>query len=230
MKYLQCRKKGQVTPTDMNKRLKFARDCKKTLPKDFWTHGISFYLDGVSWAHKTDPCETAKTNRTRTWRKRSEGLSVFCTAKGKEEGVGNKVAKFFVAVSYKAGVVHVEHFDRKVNGVNFADFVTGQFDKIFEKCKDKHGKEFLQDGDPSQNSAVARAAMKRIKCKVFNIPARSPDINIIENVFHLVGKKIRDDAVEQEITKETFQEFVARCKRTLEEFPADIIDRTIESL
>ena len=228
--YLQCRKKGQVTKTDLKKRVKFARDCKKNYTDDFWTNGISFYSDGVAWAHKTNPCEYAKTNRTRTWRLRSEGLSVHCTAKGKKEGVGGRVAKFFVAISHGSGVVHVEPFHEVLNGESYANFVRKKFNKIFKKCKGKHGKQFLQDGDPSQNSAKAKAAMSKIKCKLFGIPARSPDINVIENVFHLVGKQIREDALDQNITKETFEEFSDRCQRTLENFPQETIDKTIESL
>ncbi|XP_066912838.1 uncharacterized protein [Clytia hemisphaerica] len=228
--YLQCRRKGQVTKTDLKKRMQFARDSKKNLPEDFWTNGISFYLDGVAWAHKTNPYEYAKTNRTRTWRLRSEGLSIYCTAKGKKEGVGGRVAKFFVAISYNAGVVHVEPFRKTLNGENYAEFVKEKFNKIFKKCKGKHGKRFLQDGDPSQNSAKAKEAMAKIKCELFSIPARSPDINVIENVFHLVGKKIREDALDQCISKETFEQFSDRCQRTLESFSKEIIDRTIESL
>eukprot|EP00794_Sanderia_malayensis_P020982 gene20982-biopygen15488 len=44
----------------------------------------------------------------------------------------------------------------------------------------------LQDNDPSQNSAMARDAMKNIGAEVVNIPPRSLDINPIENFFHNV--------------------------------------------
>ena len=40
-----------MTKTDLKKRVKFARDCKKNYKDDFWTNGISFYsiteIDGI---------------------------------------------------------------------------------------------------------------------------------------------------------------------------------------
>ena len=62
--YFQCRRKGLLTKEDLVKPLKFARKCKR-LPANFWTEGVSFYLDGTGWVHKTDPCKQAKTRRTR---------------------------------------------------------------------------------------------------------------------------------------------------------------------
>ena len=160
--YRQCRRKGQVTQADMKLRLNFARNVKKNYPEDFWTNDVCFYLDGVSWAHKTNPYKNAKTGRTRTWRQQNEGLKVFCTAKGKKEGVGGKVARFFVAIAHGAGVVHVEHFPEHVNGENFSKFIRQKFKTIFSKCGTKRKRLFLQDGDPSQNSAAAVKAMTKL--------------------------------------------------------------------
>ena len=41
--------------------------------------------------------------------------------------------------------------------------------------------------------------------------------------------KLDDDAEKQNITKESFEEFSARVKRTMLSFPADVIDKTIGS-
>lgn len=229
-KYLQCRRKGQVTPKDMKKRLHFARKVKRMLPANFWTEGLSFYLDGVSWVHKTNPCRHARTCRTRTWRKPSEGLSVFCTAKGKKEGVGGKVARFTVAIGHGVGVVHCEQHFKRMNGQLFADFIKQKFPEMFTKSANPRGRLFLQDGDPSQNSAKARQAMDDLNYRVFKIPPRSPDINPIENTFHLISKQLRRDALEKQITKETFKEFSLRCKQTVESFSTSIINKTIESM
>ena len=55
---------------------------------------------------------------------------------------------------------------------------------------------FVQDDDPSQNSKVAKAAMKSCIFLLHQIPARSPDLNPIENVFHIVKKDLQTDTVE----------------------------------
>jgi len=54
--YKQCRKKGILLDSDLTKRYKFAKKAKE-LPATFWKEGISFYLDGVSFVHKTNPCQ-----------------------------------------------------------------------------------------------------------------------------------------------------------------------------
>ena len=55
---------------DIKKRLAFAHKQKRLLPEDFWTSSISFYLDGTSFAHKSNPCDQAKCQRSMVWQKR----------------------------------------------------------------------------------------------------------------------------------------------------------------
>ena len=54
------------------------------------------------------------------------------------------------------------------------------------------GKLFLQNEDPSQNSALAREAMEAVGCRLFKIPARSPDLNPIENAFNNIPNAIKN--------------------------------------
>ena len=218
-----------MSKEDLVIRTNFARKAKK-LPANFWTEGVSFYLDGVGWTHKTHPCEQARTHRTRMWRRRGEGLSQQCSAKGKKEGVGGKQAKFMVAIAHGKGVIQAHQYYGYINGELFASIIKSRFPAIFAKGNNTKGKLFLQDGDPSQNCKLSRDAMDAVPCRLFKIPARSPDLNPIENVFHLVGKQLRKDALEKQIQDETFEQFSARVKQTLLAFPADIIDRTIESM
>ncbi len=226
--FTQCRKKGQLSIEDLDTRLTFARKCKK-LPEEFWTSGISFYLDGTGWVHKTNPCKTAKTARTRIWKKKGESLSRECLSKGKKEGVNGKVAHFMVAIAHGKGVIKCFLYE-KLNGVMCADFIREHFPSMFQDSANPRGKLFLQDGDPSQNSAPSKEAMESVGCRLFKIPPRSPDLNPIENVFHNIGKKIREDAMTKRIEKETFQQFVDRAKRICLSYSPEIIDRTIESM
>ena len=162
--------------------------------------------------------------------KKNEGLALHCTAKGKKEGVGGKVARFMVAIGYGVGIFHCEHFKKHLNGDLFAKYVETKFPEVMENSTNPQAKLFLQDGDPSQNSAAAYKAIEKLGIKVLKIPARSPDINPIENIFHLVSKQLRKDATEQKITKETYEQFVERCKQTLLSFPVHVVDKTILSM
>lgn len=227
--YYQCRKKGQLTAEDLKKRVAFCKKCKK-LPENFWTEGISFYLDGTGWVHKTNPSKSSRTTRTRMWRKKGDGLKREYTAKGKKEGCEGRMARFMVAICHGKGVIKCHRYEGKMNGEKFKEFVQGHFPEMFKMGNNSRGKLFLQDGDPSQNSKVVMDAVEKIPCQLFSIPPRSPDLNPIENIFHLAGKALKKDALNRNIVKETYEQFTDRIKHTLLNFSSDTISRTIASM
>ena len=227
--YFQCRKKGLLTKEDLVKRLKFAKKCKQ-LPENIWTERVSFYFDGTGWVHKTNPVQTARTRRTRMWRKRGEGLKQECSAKGKKEGTAGRMAKFFVAIAYGKGVIGCHQYEGHVNGEMFSEFVREHFPELFQRGNNNRGKLFIQDGDPSQNSRLSQDAFDSIPCRIFKIPPRSPDLNPIENFFHLPGQRLRKQSLEQKIQYESYEAFCQRIRKTLLSFPVGIIDRTIASM
>ena len=228
-KYSQCRKKGQLTKEDLTKRLKFAKKCQR-FPDKIWTEGISFYLDGTGWVHKTNPSMNARTTRTRTWKRSGEALKRQNTAKGRKEGVGGKMAKYMVAIAYKKGVIGCHQYEGHIDGEKFSQMVKDYFPDLFSKSANPNRKLFLQDGDPSQNSRLAQNTWEGMKCSVFSIPPRSPDLNPIENIFHLIGKKLKKDAIDMNIEVESYDQYCQRVVKTVMAFDSAIIDRTIESM
>jgi len=192
---------------------------KRNHTRDLWTGGISFYLDGVSFYHKFNPM----------WRKPSEGLSQYCTAKGAHVGSGGRVVKFMVAISYEEGVVMYEEYEH-LNGEFFKDFVLEHFPKTFRKSRKGRERRFLQDRDPSQNSVKAKAALSTVKAVKFDIPPRSPDLNPIENLFHIVKEDLRLNAIEKDITYETKSEFAQRVKIIFLSTDREVVDRIILSM
>ena len=80
---------------------------------------------------------------------------------------------------------------------------------MFEGSAYPTGKRFLQDGNPAQNSMDA---VFDVGARKFKIPARSPDLNPIENIFHNVKTQIRDDAFAKNITREDYAQFCERVK------------------
>lgn len=228
-KYLQARRKGLMSRADHKKRVAFARKMIRDHDETFWENDLSFYLDGTSWVFKTNPCDQAATSHAKVWRKENEGLNFGCTSKGKKAGYGGKTIHFFVSISYSKGVISCEQYE-KLTGQFFADFVEKNFINIFAKSNNPNGNLFLQDGDPRQNSKVVVKALNNINVTCFPIPPRSPEINPIENLFHLVELKLREDALSRNITKETEHQFASRVRKTLLEFPSDTIDRIIHSM
>ena len=225
--FLNARQKGLMNQEDRRLRVAFAKETRSKYPKTIWTEGIAFYLDGVNFVYKTKPKDQAYAPRRKVWRKKSEGLKQGCVAKGRKEGTGANVVRLMVAVAYKKGVIICEEYD-KMNGDFFADFVDRNFIDLYGKADKDNVDFFVQDGDPSQNSRKAKEALSRAKAKIFAIPPRSPDLNPIENLFHLTNKELRRSA--KSIDYESRDEFVARIRKTLNSIPVETIDKTIESM
>ena len=216
---------------DKAKRLAFARDIRKQFPGGsgaLWKEGISFYFDGTGFVYKKNPLSMAVAPKSKAWRRENEGLSFGCTAKGKKEGT-NQV-RFFVGISYGKGVVLCEHYEGNVTGALIAEFVEKHFDSAFMKSCNPKGRRFLQDGDPSQNSARAKKALKKANALCFGIPPRSADLNPIENLFHLIGRSLDAQVLQRRIENETQEELIERVKETMLNFPIETIDAIIESM
>ena len=111
-----------------------------------------------------------------------------------------------------------------------SQIVCDKFPDLFEKSANPKGRCFMQDNDLSQNSYIANEAFEQVKAFLFKIPPRSPDLNLMENIFHLASNQIRLDAKKQGIKKENFTQFSHRCKKVLLDFSSDIIHRTVASM
>ena len=139
------------------------------------------------------------------------------------------MAHFVVAIAYNNGVIICEQYE-KMNGKYFADFVRRNFDFMFSVCGKMIDKTFIQDGDPSQNSALARREWEKCGAMLLKIPPRSPDINPIENFFNIINEDLRSQAIENDITHETFQQFVDRVRNKMLNFPCKVINDIIDSM
>ena len=221
-------RKGVLTEQDCKIRLKFAKHMKKVVKETFWTEEISFYFDGAGFLHKKNPCEHSRRNKSRTWRKSDEGGNLHCTTSGRHEGTGGKTAKFMVAIAYEKGVTMCEEYCLQLNGASFADFIKEYFPPCFKESGNSNL--FLQDGDPSQNSRLAMDALAEVGGQKFAIPARSPDLNPIENVFHLAKRRLKRDAEKRCITNESYEEYVCRVKETICTTSVTTINNIIDSM
>ena len=111
-----------------------------------------------------------------------------------------------------------------------AEIVYSSFNNACEQGSDPKGRRFLQDGCPRQNSKAAGVAFDYVNATVFEIPSRSPDLNPIDTFFHMVNNKLRQQALDDRIRKETFQEFSACVREAMIEYPVEEIDEIIETM
>ena len=226
--FFQARKKGLLNDKDRKLRMKYARRIKRCLQQNpnFWKNEVAFYLDGVSFVYKHNPLNSATSPKSRVWRKRTEGLQF--TGKGSKELAGGRRLHIIVAIAYGKGVVLKVPY-RKMDGDFFAEFIRQHFNMCFARCGPKQNgrRLFLMDNDPSQTSKAARKALDDTEAELHRIPARSPDLNPIEN---LVKTSLERGAISLSITSETFEHFSARVLKTFDNLSVDLVDRTIASM
>ena len=127
-KYLQLRKKGLLTSIKNRKRLLFPRSVKK-LREIFWKDGVSFYLDRVGFAHRTNPQNESQTSRTKAWRKPNKGLQY--TTKSKKESSGGRIAHFFVSIAFNKSIVN--NTMKKLHLNSFQNLSKKMFSKLLTK-------------------------------------------------------------------------------------------------
>ena len=227
--YLPSRRKGLMTEEDHMKRVAFAKHMKENYSENVWTDEIGFYLDGTAFAYKRNPLDQARAPGARVWRKASEGLAPGCIAKGHKEGTGGTVLRLMVAISFGHGVICCQPYER-MSGRYFASFIDNNFDRLFTAADKGDRRLFVQDGDPSQNSALARAAMQRTNSTLIKLCPRSPDLACHENVFPIVGRMLKDQAKKDNIRRETFEQFQSRVINTFFSIPVETINTLIRSM
>ena len=76
----------------------------------------------------------------------------------------------------------------------------------------------------------ARSTWDEVSDQKFTIPARSLDLNPVENILHIARQRLHQDHLDRQITREGFAAFSARVKTTLKLMPIYVVDRTILSM
>ena len=221
-----CRKKGLLNKKDFKKRFEYAKRELSNRPLNFYKDEISFYWDGVNFAHKFNPQQSVKNSPRMAFRLPSEGLDI--TGPGRKEGVAGRVVVFFVGISYGQGVVYCERLDERINAASLTRLIENTFPQTFTRVG--KGRKFLMDNCPSQSSRMVATALEGIGAEKVPIPPRSPDLNPIENMFNNTRKKLEDDAIQRQITHESFEEFAARVRQTLLSTPIEEIDVLIANM
>ena len=229
MKYewLNARRKGQLSIEDEKARLRWARS-KQHLSQNFWSRGVSIYLDAVGFIYKKNAFDQACATGGKLWRRRCEGLARGCTAKLNKAGV--KQVKFMVGISYNRGVVLCEPYSDSMTGKDFSKMCDACLPAAFQRSINRYDMRYLQDGCPVQNSQIAQEILDLMGAELVSIPPRSPDLNPIENFFHMVGKALKADSIEKRVTSQTEEEFEERVKGIILNMDKESINKCIGSM
>ena len=114
-----------------------------------------------------------------------------------------------------------------MDGDYFARFIHKNFWKLFQKSGTRNSKLFIPDNCPVQNCVEALSV---VGAQLFAIPRRWPELNAIENVFNLAKHELKNQALRENITFESYEQLSERVKCTLYEMKSDVIDKIISTM
>ena len=86
------------------------------------------------------------------------------------------------------------------------------------------------DNDPSQRSKQAQKAVEDVAVELLELSPCYADIHCIKNLFNLIKCNLEDEAIKQNITKESFQQFTERVLRAFNNISIEQVDKLILSM
>ena len=72
--------------------------------------------------------------------------------------------------------------------------------------------------------------MQRTNSTLIKLCPRSPDLACVENLFHMVGKILQEQAIERNLRRETFEEFQTRVINTFYSIPVETVNTLISTM
>ena len=123
-------------------------------------------------------------------------------------------------------MITYEQYIGEINAETCKKFIDFEIRKLSQPKR----KAFSTGWRPIRDSKLAKESWVSEGCRLFKIPPHSPDLNPIENIFHLIGKQMKQDALDQNLERETYKAFRNRAKKTVLHFPTYVIDETIKSM
>lgn len=89
------------------------------------------------------------------------------------------------------------------------------FNTMFQTADKGDSRIWVQDGDPSQNSALAKSAMSQADWTQSKLSPQSPDLHPMGTLLPLASNKLKEQAVSQNITKDSFAQSKQRAVNTM---------------
>ena len=230
------RKKMILSPADVSERYEWAKKFR-TKPLKWWLETVHIHLDNHQFKVATTPSGRKLLAKRRTrgvYRKKQKSLRaghvkpdsrlhVSTGSKGilKMGGVGGgKVLVWHTIVGSWGG---------EAAASAYKDAVLPALKRRYPRTKTFT---ILEDNDPTGNlSKVGIAAKKDCKMKVFRIPKRSPDLNVLDfSIWAEVERRMRLQERKMRDKRENRSKFEERLDRTAFALPSVSVKRSVGAL
>lgn len=207
-----ARNKPYISEVNRKKRLEFA---EKYISEDetFWRTVIfsdesKFNLFG-------------NDGKMKVWRKPNTSLEAKNINVTVKHGGGNVMVWGCFAAS---GVGSLEFIEGTMTAKDYIEVLKKNLRSSAEKLGLLNSYQFYQDNDPKHKALITREWMLYNCRKVLDTPPQSPDLNPIENLWHLLDKNICKNPVSNKY------EMRERLLAEWNQLPADYLSTLVESM
>ena len=235
--FRKMRSKPLLTTQDRKARLAFAKKyMRKT--REWWLEHIDQHWDiknFMVYTHAAARAVAAMREVRGAYRAPGQGLDEAYVVIPKDMRYNPGAKSVRIAGAVGGGKVRLWHeVGKRWSGAVAAKLYKGPLASALKAQRpDKTTWKVLEDNDPTGfKSNEGKAAKRAAKIGIFEIPKRSPDLNVLDYaIWKQVTRKMR--AQEKKFPKskrETRAEYIARLRKVAKRLPASFINKAIGNM
>jgi hypothetical protein len=235
--FRRLREKPLLTKEDVKSRLTFARKYKGKTAQWWNTHidmhiDLKFFpvlLNGKARSHG------AREGTRGAYRTAGQGLGAPFVKRGRrcKYNTGARSAMVLAGVGHGKVLLWKIIDGRRWNGDVASEMYSGPIKDALKKARPrKRSWRVLEDNDPCFTSRKGVQAKRAAKIETFNIPRRSPGLNVCDyTLWQEINKRMRRaEAKWPKDMLETRAKYLARLRKTAMRLPTSFIHRSIGDL
>lgn len=177
---IRCRRPFQgivLTPVHRNRRERWARQHLRVTQAEW---GQVLFTDEKRFCLHENDC------RSRVYRRRGERFNQDCVNEVDRYGGGSVMVWAGVSLQNKTNIVFI---DGNLNAARYCNEIIQP--EVLPLARNNRGLKLLQDGAPSHTARATIDYLRLNNVRLMEIPAKSPDVNIIENVWDELNRRVR---------------------------------------
>lgn len=215
MANMRCRRpfKGIVlTPRHRGLRDRWARRNRR-VTQAAWAQVL--FTDEKRFRLQENDC------RTRVYRERGERFNDNCVIERDRYGGGSVMIWAGVSMHNKTNIVFI---NGNLTAARYRDEVLQP--EVVPMMRNNRGLSFLQDGAPAHTARATLAFLNANNVNIKALPARSPDLNVIENIWDELNRRVRRNG----IAPQTIPQLRAKIAQEWANLPQNYIHRYVTSM
>ena len=235
--FRRLREKPLLTQEDIKSRLAFARKYKDKTSK-WWNTHIDMHIDLKHFPvllHGQARSHGAREGTRGAYRTAGQGLGAPFVKHGKrfKYNTGARSVMILAGVGHGKVLLWKIIDGRNWSGDVASEMYSGPIKDALTKARPrKRSWRVLEDNDPCFTSRKGVQAKCAAKICTFNIPRRSPGLNVCDfTLWHEINKRMRKaEAKWPKDRRETRAKYLARLRKTAMRLPTSFIQRSIGDL